>query len=149
MLMGIPSGPGWEERASAERVRLGFGREQEQAVRYSLEPRGISAGALSEEQRVLLRAVVAQYVDRLPDELATSQGEALATGALEAMHFAWAGGSDRGEPHYYRLQGPRFLVEYDCTQNNANHIHAVWRDPEGDFGEDLLAQHYATHHASS
>ena len=55
---------------------------------------------------------------------------------------AWAGGLDRGQPHYYRIQGPTFLVEYDNTQDEANHIHTVWRDFEGDFGEDLLAPHY-------
>ena len=116
-------------------------------MRYSTAPRGIAAAALSDAQRGILGALVDQYVDRLPDELAVSQAQALAASALETMHFAWAGGAERGEPHYYRLQAPRFLVEYDCTQNDANHIHAVWRDPEGDFGEDLLARHYAEHHA--
>jgi hypothetical protein len=52
------------------------------------------------------------------------------------------GGVLRGEPHYYRLQGPTFLIEYDNTQNDANHIHAVWRDFDGDFGVDLLQEHY-------
>jgi len=67
--------------------------------------------------------------------------------ALEAVHFAWAGSYEPGEPHYYRLQGPRLLVEYDNTQNDVNHIHSIWRDPEGDFGADLLARHYAEAHA--
>ncbi len=146
-LMGLPSDSRWEERARAEREGLGYGPEQEAAVRYSTAPRGIAAAALSDAQRGILGALVDQYVDRLPDELAVSQAQALAASALETMHFAWAGGAERGEPHYYRLQAPRFLVEYDCTQNDASHIHAVWRDPEGDFGEDLLARHYAEHHA--
>ena len=47
-----------------------------------------------------------------------------------------------GEPHYYRIQGPRLLVEYDNTQRNVNHVHSVWRDPDGDFGDDVLARHY-------
>ena len=145
-LMGIPSDDRWEERGRAERAGLGFGPEQEAAVRYSASPSGLAAGGLRGPQRELLEALVGLYVDRLPDELAESQREALAAGALAQMHFAWAGGSQPGEPHYYRLQGPRFLVEYDCTQNGANHIHAVWRDPEGDFGEDLLARHYGEHH---
>ena len=59
--------------------------------------------------------------------------------------LAWLGGIDRGQPHYYRIQGPTFLVEYDNTQNNANHIHTVWRDSANDFGEDLLKQHYEKH----
>ena len=115
-------------------------------MRYSSTPGGLGAHDLRDPQHEMLEALVALYVDRLPDELAESQREALAADTLGGMHFAWAGGSQPGEPHYYRLQGPRFLVEYDCTQNGANHIHAVWRDPEGDFGEDLLARHYGEHH---
>ena len=62
------------------------------------------------------------------------------------MHLAWAGSTDPGEPHYYRLQGPRLLIEFDNTQRQANHAHAVWRDPESDFGLDVLAEHRAAHH---
>jgi hypothetical protein len=58
------------------------------------------------------------------------------------VSFAWAGGLEPGEGHYYRVQSPKFLLEYDNTQNDANHIHAVWRDLEDDFGEDLLRKHY-------
>ena len=65
---------------------------------------------------------------------------------IDSVHFAWAGGFEHREPHYYRLQGDRLLIEYDNTQNDANHIHSVWRDPEGDFGADLLARHYAEAH---
>jgi hypothetical protein len=62
------------------------------------------------------------------------------------LHFAWAGDPEVGQPHYYRISGPRFLVEYDNTQNDANHAHSVWRDPGGDFGDDLLRGHHATQH---
>jgi hypothetical protein len=67
---------------------------------------------------------------------------------MERIRFAWMGGVLRGERHYYRLQGPTFLIEYDNTQNDANHIHAVWRDFDGDFGVDLLEEHYrsSAHH---
>ncbi len=61
-------------------------------------------------------------------------------GSAAALHFAWAGGGERGEPHYYRVQGSRLLIEYDNTQNRVNHIHSVLRDPVGDFGADLLAE---------
>ena len=61
-------------------------------------------------------------------------------GRPRPVKFAWMGGRERGAPHYYRVQGPTFLIEYDCTQNGANHVHAVWRDFEGDFGVDLLAE---------
>jgi hypothetical protein len=66
---------------------------------------------------------------------------------LPAVHFAWAGSTEPGQPHYYRLQGPRFLAEWDNTQRGANHAHSVWRDPEFDFGVDALARHRAAHHA--
>jgi len=62
------------------------------------------------------------------------------------IHFAWAGVVEFGGPHYYRVQAPTFLVEYDCTQDKANHIHSVWRDFNGDFGMDVLKQHYQTSH---
>ena len=62
------------------------------------------------------------------------------------LYFAWAGGIEKGNPHYYRIQTPTFLIEYDDTQNEANHIHSVWRDYEGDFGVDLLADHYQSSH---
>ena len=61
---------------------------------------------------------------------------------IEKVRIAWAGGAQPGQPHYYRLMGPTFLVEYDNTQNNANHIHTVWRDLKNDFGDDILRQHY-------
>ncbi|KAJ3056061.1 hypothetical protein HK102_011248, partial [Quaeritorhiza haematococci] len=61
---------------------------------------------------------------------------------VDKVGFAWAGGLERGEPHYYRIQGPTFLIEYDNTQNNANHVHSVWRDFTNDFGDDLLKKHY-------
>jgi len=60
---------------------------------------------------------------------------------LKQMYFAWAGSEDRGQPHYYRIQTPEFLIEYDNTQNDGNHIHSVWRDFNGDFGRDILREH--------
>jgi hypothetical protein len=65
----------------------------------------------------------------------------------DKVHFAWAGGLEKGQGHYYRIQGPTFLVEYDNTQNNANHIHTAWRDFNGDFGRDVLAEHLAREHS--
>jgi len=70
---------------------------------------------------------------------------------LDRVKFAWMGGLEKGEGHYYRIQGPSFLIEYDNTQRNANHIHTVWRDFTGDWGKDALAEHYRTapHHADA
>jgi hypothetical protein len=72
--------------------------------------------------------------------------EGVRKGGIDKIHFAWLGGPDRGQPHYYRVQGPSFLIEYDNTQNNSNHIHSVWRDFNGDFGADLLTAHYQQFH---
>jgi hypothetical protein len=68
---------------------------------------------------------------------------------LEQIRFGWAGAIARGRPHYYRIQGPLFLIEYDASQNDGNHVHTVWRDFSGDFGRDLLRQHYAMAKGSS
>jgi len=112
-------------------------------VRDLGDPRGLAAGEMSAAQQKLLGALVRQYLDRLPEEVAAAYADRLGLAdqgpAFVAIHFAWAGGTTPGQGHYYRLQGPRLLIEYDCTQNHANHIHAVLRDPDGDFGADLLA----------
>jgi hypothetical protein len=83
-----------------------------------------------------------EYAASMPSELAAERMEKLRLAGLEKITFGWAGGIERGQRHYYRVQGPTFLVEYDNTQNNANHIHSVWRDFNGDFGRDLLREHY-------
>ncbi len=97
---------------------------------------------LDSGQRDLLRALLGTYVDRVPESARPAYDDA----ALDAVHVAWAGPLEPGAPHYYRLQGPRLLVEWDNTQRGANHAHSVWRDPEGDFGLDVLARHRAAHH---
>ena len=74
---------------------------------------------------------------------AAERMEKLKKAGLDAIAFAWAGETEKGKKHYYRLQGPTFLVEYDNTQNDGNHIHSVWRDFNGDFGRDLLREHLA------
>jgi len=119
----------------------------QQAVAYSTEPKGVPAVDFDAEQREMLRALLGAYLDRAPAGVSPLQSyddEA----ALNAVHFAWAGGTAPDEPHYYRLQGPRLLIEWDNTQNDANHAHSVWRDPTSDFGLDVLARHRAAHHAS-
>jgi hypothetical protein len=87
------------------------------------------------QQRALLGGLVGQYLDRLPGPLAAAETARVAGDALAAVHFGWAGPGEPGRPHYYRVQGPRLLIEYDNVQNGANHAHTVWRDPEGDFGQ--------------
>ncbi len=116
------------------------------AVAYSIEPRGVPAAEFDAEQREMLRALLATYLDRAPAGVSPLHRYDDET-ALDAVHFAWAGPTAPGEPHYYRLQGPRLLIEWDNTQSNANHAHSVWRDPASDFGLDVLAGHRAAHHA--
>ncbi|HVV22796.1 MAG TPA: DUF3500 domain-containing protein, partial [Pseudonocardiaceae bacterium] len=142
--------PALAERAAAihhatERT-TGAGPEHDDAVRLTAEPRGVPAADLSAEQRDRLRAVLGVFLDRIPDELAAREAAKFAGDRLLDVHFAWAGGLEPGQPHYYRLQGPRLLAEYDNTQRDVNHVHTVWRDPEGDFGDDLLAEHLAAFH---
>ena len=108
-----------------------------------LSPAGLAAGQLTPAQRESLMALVREYVRRVRPELADADLVKIEKVGVEKVHFAWAGGLDKGEGHYYRVQGPTFLLEYDNTQNNNNHIHAVWRDFDGDFGEDILRKHYA------
>src|SRR6185312_4639749 len=90
-------------------------------------------------QRELLRALVGTYVERGPVEIAYD---------FETLSFAWAGDTEPGAPHYYRVQGPRLLLEWDNTQRHANHAHSVWRDPANDFGLDVLRTHRRRHHAN-
>jgi len=107
---------------------------------------GLPAASMTSEQREILDRLIHTYMDRLPDALAANELKKLHEAGLDAVYFAWAGPEDRGKPHYYRLQGPFFFVEYDNTQNNANHIHTVWRNIKDDFGEDLLHLHYQRQH---
>lgn len=126
--------------------KTGITPAQVDALRYTSTPKGLAATAMNRGQREILQTLIREYIDRMPDELADIEWQALQQRGLNEIHFAWAGGAQRHQPHYYRLQGVRFLVEYDNTQNDANHIHSVWRDPVDDFGADLLAHHYQHDH---
>jgi hypothetical protein len=106
-------------------------------------PVGLAASRLNGTQRGLLMRLMGEYVSNLNPALAQMQLEKIERVGIDKTHFAWAGSTERGKPHYYRIHSPRLLVEYDNTQNNANHIHTVCRDLENDFGEDALRQHYA------
>lgn len=128
----------------------GLDAADHRGVALTSTAKGVPGSALDAAQRALLHALLATYLGRVPDPLSplaryeesTPEGRA----ALDAVHVAWAGSTTPGEPHYYRLQGPRLLVEYDNTQRQVNHAHAAWRDPESDFGLDALAAHHAAHH---
>ena len=107
-----------------------------------LEDSGVAWGDLSVAQREKLMELVREVavVQALP--LAHARLDNIEQAGKEGIRFLWIGGLERGDAHYYRVQGPTFLIEYDNTQNNANHIHLVWRDFAGDFGRDLIRMHY-------
>ena len=104
---------------------------------------GIAAAKLDEKQRALLWKLIETYAGNFEPGLAQARLARAKQGGVEAIRFGWAGSTVRGKPHYYRVQGPQFLIEYDASQNDGNHIHTVWRDFGGDFGRDLLREHYS------
>jgi Protein of unknown function (DUF3500) len=107
---------------------------------------GIAYQRLGELQRAMLGRLIKVYLDRHRLDVAAAEWARIERAGLEAVRFAWAGGLERGQGHYYRVQGRTFVMEYDNTQDHANHIHTVWRDTERDFGADLLREHYLVSH---
>jgi hypothetical protein len=111
----------------------------------SLAFEGLAAAEMTPAEQGLLRKLVGIYAGRMTTSVAQEQLERIEKAGFGELRFAWAGAIAPGEPHYYRIHGPTVLIEYDNTQNDANHVHSVWRDLERDFGGDLLREHYATH----
>ena len=109
------------------------------------QPSGLEASKLNTHQRELLQNLLDEYVSNVPEQIAQMRQEQIKK-AGNNLYFAWSGGDKYRDPHYYRVQAPAFLIEFDDTQDNANHIHSVWRDFEGDFGLDLLKEHYQSSH---
>jgi hypothetical protein len=103
---------------------------------------GLAANEMSEDEQAQLRKLLNVYADRMTQSAAREQLERIERAGFDKLHFGWAGSLEPGKPHYYRIHGPTVLIEYDNTQNNANHIHSVWRDLQNDFGGDLLRAHY-------
>ena len=145
-MMSVAHTPEAEQGLASNQQRLGLTDEHMEALRYDAVPRGLPASAMDAEGRERLEGLIRLYVDRLPEQLAAIEWAKLERAGIDGIHFAWAGGDQHRQPHYYRLQGPSLLVEYDNTQDGANHIHSVWRDPGNDFGADLLRRHYAAAH---
>ncbi len=107
-----------------------------------LENSGISYSELNSRQKRMLIALIDELASMQSEVIAEARMASIRSEGLEDIKFVWIGGIERGDPHYYRVQGSGFLIEYDNTQNNANHIHLVWRDFTGDFGRDLIRMHY-------
>ena len=107
-----------------------------------LEDFGVAHRDLDMDQQAALWSIIEEYASAQPAPVAEERLASVHDAGLDGIRFAWMGGDAQGEPHYYRIQGSTFLIEYDNTQGNANHVHSVWRDFDGDFGRDLLAAHY-------
>ena len=118
----IVSGPGREESLSSQV--------------------GLPASDLVPAQRDLLMQLIEEYARNMRPEVADEHLRRIREGGIERIHFAWAGPIDPGHAHYYRVHGPSVLIEFDNSQNDANHIHSVWHDPRNVFGADLLRAHY-------
>jgi hypothetical protein len=103
---------------------------------------GVPFAAMSGDERGRLVQLIRLYVDRATAEVASVAWRRIEEHGLDDITFAWAGSEAPGEGHYYAIKGPSFVIEYDNTQNGANHIHSVFRDFTGDWGEDVLARHY-------
>ena len=113
-----------------------------------LTPVGILAKDLTSQQKNILNKLIVCHLSSMPTNIAELRMKRIVSEDFNLLRFGWAGGLINGVPHYYRIQGKTFLIEFDNTTHNANHIHIVWRDFDGDFGVDLLNEHYkkSIHH---
>jgi Protein of unknown function (DUF3500) len=112
----------------------------------ALDPVGVLAANLTGIQRSALLTLLSEYTGRYRSEISATDMAKIKAAGIEKIRFGWAGGTKPGEAYYYRIQGPTFLMEAANTQNNANHVHATWRSFDGDFGRDLLGEHYEGDH---
>ncbi|WP_296700436.1 DUF3500 domain-containing protein [Algoriphagus sp.] len=167
----IPSGPRKGERTLENEEEFGFqlinSLNQEQKAKAifqessineivtrnsidvnPLSPVGIRFDELNSNQQKVFLNLLDEYLNTMPKELASARLKNIQNEELGEIRFGWAGATQIGEGHYYRVQGKSFLIEFDNTQTNANHIHTVWRDFDGDFGKDLIKEHYmnSDHH---
>lgn len=109
-------------------------------------PEGLPHASLTDAQKALLARLIKEYLFRHRPDIAAGEWARLEKAGLDKVHFAWAGGLKAGQPHYYRVQSDTFVLEYDNTQNDANHVHSIWRHFGRDFGQDALGKHVAESH---
>ena len=109
-----------------------------------LSPEGVKVSAMTAAQRDLLMKILDAYAGLMTADIAADRMAKVKKAGIENIGFAWAGSIERGQKHYYRVQGPTFLIEFDNSQNDGNHVHSIWRDFNGDFGRDLLRDHLKT-----
>ena len=110
------------------------------------EPKGLAFSDMNESQKKLFMQLVNVYVKNYQLGFSKRLMDKIEKAGIENLSFAWAGSLQPGAGHYYRIQGPMLLIEYDNTQNNANHVHTAVRDLTNDFAEDILKEHYQKEH---
>jgi len=170
----VPSGPksGWQllkkEELLARDLLASFDEEQKKVAIISNDVpddiysgtkrqisigqmEGLQASKLNSAQMVKFKALLSIYIDKLEDPYADREWKKIESWGYKSLYFAWIGSVSKGDPHYYKIMGPTLMIEYDNIQNNANHVHTVWRDSEHDFGMDWLKAHHANspHHQSN
>jgi len=118
-------------------------------TQYELKNIGLPAKEMDANQNTLLMRLIGEYVERMPAETSAKVMDRIKTQGLDQTSFTWMGSTTPREAHYYRIHGPFFLTEYECAQDDADHIHSVWRDLDNDFGFDLLENHYKLDHHNS
>lgn len=132
----------WYSRDAPMEVLTGFENKTMAPLEQNI---GLSATEMNAEQRAFLEQLVRLTVGKMESNIAETQMQRMIdAGGLDALRFLWMGSAEVGEAHYYRIEGPTIVIEYDNAQNEANHIHVVWRDPSNDFGKDYLKRHYET-----
>jgi len=97
-------------------------------------PVGLPASMMNMDQRKVLGELINEYLKNMPGDVSNRRRERLNAAGFDKIHFAWWGDTERNQRHQYRVQGPTFIIEYNNTQNDANHVHSFWRDMDGDFG---------------
>jgi len=118
---------------------------QSRVAHVDIPAKGLSRSDMSAKQKKLLQAVIDEYANNVPGDQAAARQKRVKDSGND-IYFVWMGSTDPGERQYYRVQGTEFLIEYDNVQNGANHSHTAWRDYEGDFGRDWIAEHKKNSH---
>jgi hypothetical protein len=147
LLTSLDDKQGAAATISAEAPKDILSTNQHKADR--LPDTGVAYTALTSGQQQALWKLIEEYAFAQTASIGQARIAEIKKDGTDKIHFAWMGVADKGGPHYYRVQGAHFAIEYDNTQNNNNHVHAVWRDYDGDFGRDILEEHYKASHGTS